>query len=280
MPKRVIFINGKFAEAGEKELQSLTPWNVGGRGVFETMAVYDGRVFAWPPHWIRMQRGLTLMGMTLPYSGRMIEKRMREVLRLNELKAARIRVMATIQDRRPCFNIVAQPSTRPAEAVYSQGYALQVSSFMRQPGRYTHIKSIDYQMLYQAHETAKHQGFDEALLMNQSKECVEAAYANLFIVKKETVMTPPVKSGCLNGITRNVIEIFCREEGIPLSIRAIPLAEAFKAEEMFITNSLLEVMPVTSLDGRKIGNGQPGATTLFLAGMYRHLVKAFKRKGA
>lgn len=277
MGRLTVFVDGKFRSCDEPALNALKPGAFTGRGAFETMAAYGGRVFAFEPHWERLCRGLRLMGISLPYSKGRIEQYIQAALVKNGLKNARVRLMVARRGAARHVHIVAAPTTKPSARKYAQGFSLGVSPHVRDRGRFTHIKSIDYQIFHQAHHEAESRGFDEALLLNSKGECVEAAYANVFLVRNGMVMTPPVRTGCLNGVTRNIVEVLCEKKRISFKAVNFRYREVFSAREMFITNSILEIMPVTSVDGRGIGSGRPGPVTRILAEAYAQLVERFKR---
>ena len=276
--KRYVCIDGKLIRMDEPELKELAPGAVNGRGVFETMAVYNGKVFAFDPHWERLTGGARLMRIRLPYKREYFRRRLHDVLQKNKLKNARIRLMVVSRSGMVHFNIVASPTSKPSPDVYKRGFALGVSSYKRNRTAYTHVKNIDYGLLHAAHYEARKGGYDEALLLNDRGYCVETAYANLFCVYKNVLITPPVSCGCLNGITRNFILVMARELGIPVAVKNVRLSKAVKAHEIFITNSVLEIMPVTRIDSNRIGDGTAGPVTKILAEAYDQLLEAFKRR--
>ena len=134
------------------------------------------------------------------------------------------------------------------------------------------IKSIDYKFFLKAYEAATHKGYDEAILRNQRGEGVEGSRANIFFVKKGKLFTPSLQCGCLKGITREMVLRLAKERGI--RHKAIAFGREFfvEAEEAFLTNSLLEIMPLTSVDGQKIGNGRVGPVTVKLMKVYKKFI--------
>ena len=134
------------------------------------------------------------------------------------------------------------------------------------------VKSLDYVPFLQAYRWAKARGYDETLLLNHRGEVVEGSRSNIFFLKDGKLCTPALASGCLKGITRGAVIKIAQQMGIKVKqVRTVP-QEFLNAREAFLTNSLIEVMPLTSIEGRSVGNGKAGPVTLRILKEYRSVV--------
>ena len=122
-----------------------------------------------------------------------------------------------------------------------------------------------------AMQEALRAGADEALMCNYRGQIAECAQSNVFLVRGGEALTPPLAAGLLEGVTRNVLFEIGSEIGIPVREQVLRLDEVEAADEIFITSTTREVLPVTTLDGRPVGSGAPGPVT-------RALADAFRRK--
>jgi len=134
------------------------------------------------------------------------------------------------------------------------------------------MKSLSYLNYVLARVEAREAGADEALLLNGRGEVAESASSNLFAVRAGTLATPPVESGCLPGTARAVVLETAPRLGLTVALSPLSLPELLDAEEAFLTNSLMEVMPLVRVGDRPIGSGRPGPVTARLAAAYRALV--------
>jgi branched-subunit amino acid aminotransferase/4-amino-4-deoxychorismate lyase len=134
------------------------------------------------------------------------------------------------------------------------------------------MKTTSYLENLLARQQAKADGADEALFLNEKGRLAEASTSNVFLVSENVLKTPSKESGILPGITRDIILGLAAHAGIPVLESDILLEEAAEANEVFLTNSVLEIMPVTNLDGKAICDGKPGPVTRQLMAAYRDLV--------
>jgi branched-chain amino acid aminotransferase len=121
-------------------------------------------------------------------------------------------------------------------------------------------------------------GFDEAIMLNVSGMVVEASAENIFIVRDSSLITPPITSGALDGITRNSILTLAGEHNIPYEVRDIPRDELYLADELFLTGTAAEVKPVGEVDNRMIGDGKIGIITKRLEALFEAAVHGNDRK--
>ena len=132
------------------------------------------------------------------------------------------------------------------------------------------LKSIDYKFFHKAFEQAKRRNADEAVILNRKCEVVEGSRSNIFLVKEGKVMTPPLPSGCLNGITRQKVLSLIKRSGLVCQSKNIRITDLKEADEIFLTNSLIGIKPVASFMGKK----KKRRTALRLMGQYHRLLKS------
>ncbi|MCA9399713.1 MAG: aminotransferase class IV family protein, partial [Candidatus Omnitrophica bacterium] len=121
-------------------------------------------------------------------------------------------------------------------------------------------------------QEAKSRGYDEAILLNRNGQLVEGSTTNLFFVKNGVLFTPSTRCGCLSGIVRQIILDCARTHNIPVQTGAYSIKDLQKADEAFITNSLIGVKPLVSVDGHGIGKASAGAVTAKLRRAYHHYI--------
>ncbi len=274
MPKTVIFLDGEFIPAGHNLIQRMSPGNLQGRGIFETMRSYRGKIFAFNKHLTRFFSGAKFLGVSSPLSKTDIEIFVYLTLRKNKLRNARIRLMLWKSTRgKTRIAIVAQAYGGFAAGDYKKGFRVAVSSLRQnRPRGSTGVKSLRYNLYKKAFHRAKTQGCQEAILLTPQGFVSECSRSNIFLVKNKKLFTPHLKFGCLNGITRQIILGLAKKTHVPCRQGSVALNELFASDEIFLTNSLIELMPVSLLQGRVIGS-KKNPVTLKLRRAYRGALK-------
>ncbi|MBI5416232.1 MAG: aminotransferase class IV family protein [Candidatus Omnitrophica bacterium] len=260
MPKKFLWLDGKLVAAKPTLLESLTPGVLKAKGVFETMRVANGKAALLAAHLKRMSRGLKVLDLTPPKSFSTIPENIPRLLKVNRLKNARARLMVWQKNGRVHAAIIAEPLSPPTARQYKEGFKAMLTNGHRRQTPVP-VKSLDYAIFRKSLRKPRAAGFDEALLLNSKGELVEGSRANIFLVKDNVLLTPPVKSGCLPGIMRQAV--LDRARGLKIRCRLRPLQprDLFEADEAFVTNALLGVMPLTRLGSKPIGTGKPGPVT-------------------
>jgi len=268
----MLFLDGQIVKANRMLLEMLTPGISERKGVFETMKVCGERILFLQEHFVRMQRGLHLYDIKQPYSLKKIEKYLYQIIQKNSLKNARIRLSIWRQGSKRCHMAIAAQSVPTISKIqYQKGIAAIVSSIPRLKTRFSHIKSLDYQIFRKALIEAKAKGYEEAILLNTQGEIVEGATSNIFFIHKCVLYTPAVRCGCLNGITRYFVLQCAKKLKIPFRVVCVNKKQLFDAEEVFLTNSLFGIMPLTRVDNQKIGSQRMGKITEKLLNGYQKL---------
>lgn len=261
MKTRSIFLDGQMVKARMELIDSLAPGIVRGKGVFETMRVYNGTVFALQKHFDRLFRGLRLLKIRSPYTKKQWERHLYQTININSLKEARIRLAVWREGGKLRIAIVCQDVKNDRPRKGRSGFKAMISSVRRKKTRYSNIKSMDYLCFREAFKEAEGQGFDEAILLNNRGEVVEGSRTNVFYVKKGILYTPAVKYGCLNGITRQIVLQCARQLKILSRVTVVSPQKLIRSDEAFVTNSLVGVVPLIVVGGRFIGRRKPGPVT-------------------
>jgi branched-subunit amino acid aminotransferase/4-amino-4-deoxychorismate lyase len=270
-----IYLNGRFIKVSPKDFDRLLPGSLEGEGAFETMRMYDGKIFAFNDHMRRLLRGLKHFGMALPQSLKSISRLIARLSAVNRLRNSRVRVVIWKSKNKRNISISCQPLMLPSRSIYDQGFRVMTAGVARSRTRHSHVKSINYKMFRSAFKEAQLRGFDEALLLNYQGEIVEGTRTNIFFVNRKRLYTPAIRCGALNGITRGKVIECARQLKIPVRTVRAKLSALLKADEAFLTGSTLELMSIKSVDGKTIGSKRPGPVTRALQAAYRQMVAEY-----
>ncbi len=283
MINETVYLNGKLMPASEAR---LSPFDYGfllGFGLFETMRCYDGRIFRLDRHLARLMKSAEALGIASKIGGFDLADACCQVLKANGLSDARIRLTISagegeiVPDLSTCHEItvfiVARKLAPLSAAVYERGYKVMLSAIRRNSlSPLSRHKSISWLENVLARSAARAAGADEALLLNERGFIAECSASNIFLVTDGVLRTPSLESGVLPGVTREVVLELVPTLGIATVEGQLELRELLIAEEAFLTSSIIEVMPLTQLDGRPVGDGKPGKITRRLMSAYRELV--------
>ncbi len=279
-----VFLNGEIVEETSARLSVNDRGLLLGDGLFETMRAYGGNVFRLGAHLARLRSSAEFLRLRFTHDDREIESSIAELIRLNECPNAYVRLTLTRgpaarglrldQDSAPTVLVHVRPINLYPQKLYRHGAKLIVSSIRQNSGSPLPAhKTLNYLPYLLARQEAADAHAHGAILLNECGRLAEESVSNVFLVRGDELLTPPVHCGLLPGITRAaVIELAEREE-IKLRRRPVMGGEIFESDEMFLTNSLMEIMPVRSIDRRRLGRSVPGPITERLQGEFRKLVE-------
>jgi len=279
---RKIWINGKFVDPDKAKVSVFDRGFMYGDGVFETMRSYAGRAFKLDRHLDRIFRAMDAIGIKRRYSKRCIEKAINSTLRANHLSGAYIKLIVTRGDGRFGISykddfranvvIVAKEFESYPSWMFDDGLDAKVIGVQNEMSVTSRTKTLNYLPYILARFSAKRLGFDEAILTN-TKGCItEGATSNIFIAKNNALITPSEESGILPGITRGLLIEIAKRLKISVKEKLVTRRELLGADEIFLTNSLAEVLPVTKVDSNRIGTGTVGPITKLLHILYQKQV--------
>ncbi|MEJ2739535.1 MAG: aminotransferase class IV [Dehalococcoidia bacterium] len=277
----VVYLNGYLVSRDQARISPLDYGFLYGFGLFETMRAYSGRIFKLKNHLDRLEYAANNIGLQIDVPE--LQEATQDTLHANQLQDARIRITVsagegeTVPDPATCSNptvmITAVHYSPYPEQVYDRGFRTCISSIRRNSGSpLAGLKSTNYLESLLARREARSSGFDEAILLNEKGLLAEASTSNIFIVSGGKLLTPGKQNGLLPGITRDIVLEMAVQLGIDMAEQDIELDELVHAEEVFLTNSLIEVMPVNGVDMKPVGNGKPGPVTRRIVEVYRSLV--------
>lgn len=279
-----VFYNKSLVQ-GKDQLLSLDDRGfLYGDGVFETLRAYDCKVFRLEKHLQRLMKSLRAIRLSLPYQLKELEDAIYKTLAANHLQDAYLRLTVTRgvggigvdlpETSTPTLLIVAKEFVPYPEYLYQEGMKTIISKIRQNlSSPLSEIKSLNFLNNILARAEAREMGYDDALLLNSEGYLCEGSVSNLFLVREEKLITPDKTCGILLGITREAIIELALKSGIKVEERKISPSELMEADECFLTNTLMEVMPVTEVNGKKIGKGLPGSLTLHLQELYKGLVR-------
>ena len=291
-----IWIDGSLVKWDEARIHILTHSLHYGTGVFEGIRCYktmNGRaVFRLPDHIQRLLDSCKIYFMDLRYSKTQLQDAVIDTISANGKEECYIRPIAYYGYGKMGVNPLPN-KVSVAIAVWKwdeylknqtdseNGARLMVSAWTRIDAMSMpmHAKATaNYASSALARVEALKAGFDEAVMLNRNGMVVEASAENIFIVKENSLITPPVQSGALNGITRDSILTLAKEYKIPYEIRDISRDELYLADELFLTGTAAEVRPVGEIDNRLIGDGKAGIITKRLKSSFETIVHGKDKK--
>jgi branched-chain amino acid aminotransferase len=278
-------INGRLIAQENASVSVFDRGFLYGDGVFETLRVYNGKSFRPEAHWNRLRRSAALIRLDLPFDESEYRERLERVVEVNGLKeaVARITVSRGIgrrsftlnYDQRPTSVFTARPFYSYPEEYYEKGVAAIFATTRRMNASALNpaAKSANYLNSVLAKAEADDAGAFDAIMLNDEGFLAEGSVTNLFLVRETQLLTPSLESGVLPGITRaTVLEL---APGIGLESRETELEsdDVFTSDEMFLTNTTVEILPVVRIGTGMVGDGMPGRVTRKLHEAYRELVK-------
>ena len=255
-----------------------------GDSVFEVMRTYGGVPFAETAHLARLRRSAARLLIEVPVDDPTLRRDIRDTLEAADNDESYVRVVITrgrgplnydpTTARDPLRVVIVTPLPTQPAALYEEGVAvvcLRASRATEDP-RAAGVKASNYLSNLLAVHEARQRGGYEAILLGSQGLVLEGASSNVFVVKHGEVSTPRLESGILAGITRAAVLKAAAEAGIRVIETALFPRDLYDAEEVFITSSLREVVPVVTVDGQQVGDGRPGPLTRRLHAAYQDVV--------
>lgn len=280
-----VYLNGKFVEASAARVSVFDHGLLYGDGVFEGIRSYNGLIFKLKEHVDRLFESAHTIMLKIPHTPAELIEIVKRSVRVNKLANAYIRLVVTRGqgdlglDPRKCKHptvfVIADKIELYPKTLYERGLELITVATQRNVPEALNpqIKSLNYLNNILAKIEAINAGFEEAIMLSPSGYVTECTGENIFLVKGRKLLTPPPYIGVLRGITRQtVMELGLR---LRLEVRENVLTrhDLFNADEVFLTGTAAEIVPVRRIDGRVIGQGRPGPITKELQRRFRQLTK-------
>ena len=261
MIHRFVYRNDRLSPIEEVRLSPGQAGLLNGWGLFTTIRIYEGIPFAFERHWKRLERDAERTHCPFPFKIEAVRAQLGEVLRANKVKEGCARIYAIYNqvgfwrsdENFPAVDLLIYSAELPP-------HPDSVRLGLREHGRHAASPLAGVKVtswldnvwsLYEAQKT----GFDEVVLLNERGEVAECTAANIFCVKDGKVATPPLTSGCLEGITRGVLLETGAGAGVPVTERVLSPQDLYAANEVFISSTNRSMLPVSEIAGRKIGSG-------------------------
>jgi branched-chain amino acid aminotransferase len=254
-----ILHNGEIREASAPLLMAGQVGLLSGWGVFSTLRVKDGALFAWERHWARMVRDARLLNVAMPADPHDVEQSLMRLVSVNERPDCTLRLIVVRNGGGMWAGPL--PAGRESDVIALTADSRDWGDSVRltvQPngrfagGEFTGAKVLSWSANLVWAERAQRQGFDEVILLNEHGRVAECTSANIFAVSGGEVFTPPVDDGCLPGITREVLLQELRVPGVRILERGLYLADLEAADEVCITSTTRDLLPVREISGKAL----------------------------
>ena len=280
-----IWISGQLYDKENAKISVYDHGLLYGDGVFEGMRSYSGKVFRLEEHLDRLWKSAKAIWLEMPMTREALGKAVNDTLAANGIKDGYIRLVVTRGagalglDPNKCSNpqviIITDHIALYPKEFYDNGLTIITASTVRNhPAALSpRIKSLNYLNNIMAKIEGLQAGCVEALMLNHKGEVAECTGDNIFLVRGGQLYTPPLDAGILEGITRDAIIEIAREAGYTVHEVAQTRHDVFIADEVFLTGSAAEVIPVVKLDSRVIGDGKPGPVTRDLTKRFHELTR-------
>ena len=279
-----VFLHDRFVRGNEAVVSVFDHGFLYGDGVYETIRSYGRRIFMRDQHLNRLYRSAEGIGLEIPIPRQNWPALLHEAMTRNDVGHERadayLRITISRGDgdigldpalcKRPTVVIMAKPLTPPSDHLYREGVSLTVARTKRNlpEALSPHIKATNFLNNILAKREAIAAGTFDSLLLNWRDELTECTVSNLFFVAGDRLCTPALDCGILDGITRNVVLLLAAEAGFDTQEGRYTLSDLSGASECFLTNTSMEIMPVTRIAGAPVGNGMPGPRTQQLQGLF------------
>jgi branched-chain amino acid aminotransferase len=250
----------------------LSPGQTGlicGWGLFSTVRISRGEAFAYERHWRRLEKDAGRINLPMPYTGAKVRVQLHEVIRANKVTEGCARIYLVYnkvgswhsEEQFPQVDLIIYTAPLPE---YKDPARLTLREHARHAASpLAGVKSISWLDNVWTVAEAQKEGFHEAVLLNERGEVSECTSANIFAVKKDKVFTPPLNSGCLEGVTRGILMEIAPEAGISFVEQTLRPEDLYSADEVFITSTNRSLLTISEIAGHKIATA-PGPVSLQL----------------
>jgi branched-chain amino acid aminotransferase len=268
-----IYMNGKLVPEREAKVSVFDHGLLYGDGVFEGIRCYSGRVFMLNEHVDRLYRSAKAIALDIQLSKAAMARAVVKTCMANRTMSGYVRLVVTrgvgtlglnpFTCKKPQVIIIAGNIQLYPKELYEKGMSIVTVATMRNHSEALNpnIKSLNYLNNVLAKIEAINAGVPEAVMLNPHGYVAEATGDNIFVVKGNSLLTPPSEAGVLQGITRDVVMMLAAEAGICVREKMMTRYDLYTADEVFLTGTAAEVIGVVGIDRRVIGNGTPGKVT-------------------
>ena len=287
--EEIVYLNGSLIPRSQALISVFDYGFLYGYGLFETMRAYHGTIFLLERHLKRLLDSAAVIGLGSKLNDIDLGKACTDTLVANGLQDARLRLTVSRGEvdsfpgsstsATPTVLVTAKSYSPLSEEIYNRGFRAGVSFLRRySQSSLSRLKSANYLLSVLAKMEAEAAGLDESLLLNEHGFITEGSISNVFFVSHTGLVTPPLESGILPGITREIVMELAHPLGINITEAKVRLEDLGQFDEAFLTNSVMELMPLVEVKDQAgkaitIGSGRPGKLTKKLMAAYKKMVE-------
>ena len=285
----LVWLNGRFLPARDARVSALDRGLLHGDGAYDTWRTYGGAPFGTAAHLRRLTAAARVLDLPAPGPARVWERRVRGLVARSGLTDAAVRLtvtrgtagdaLAPDHPSRPTLLLTARRLPAHLARRQREGVPVVLLPFPRDAGPpWGGLKLVGHASAVAGRVAASRRGAAEGLYVTPGGEVTEATSANLFLVERGALVTPPLAAGILPGVTRALVIALARRAGLRVREERVTVARLRRAREIFLTASTIEILPVARLDGRAVGGGRPGPVTRRLQSAYAAHVAGVLRR--
>ncbi|MFW6050214.1 MAG: aminotransferase class IV [Myxococcota bacterium] len=276
-----VVIDGQPMSEAEATVSVFDRGFLYGDSVFEVTRTYGGAPFEERAHLERLARSCARVGIPMPTTVDVLAGEIRRAVEMADNPESYVRVVITrgggpvtydpSSARDPVRIVMALPVNEPPPSTYEQGIAVATvgAALPAQASPAAGAKASNYLANLLAVQQARERGAQEAVLLSPDGAVLEGASSNVFVVRGGGIRTPGTAAGILEGITRRRVLAIARREAVPVREGVFFVQDLYRADEVFITSSIREVVPVVRVDGVAVGEGRPGPIARRMLEVYR-----------
>ena len=277
-----VFLNDKLVDIDKATISVTDSGFLYGAGLFETMRSHNGVVFALTDHLDRLFASADVLSINNPYDQEYIAEAINKVLRANKLTDARLRLtltngpMAESEEQRKSTLLITAAKFRPyPPEYYKKGVLVVLCPFKQNPidpasGR----KTTSYFSRMIALNLAHQKKAAEAIWFTVDNRLAEGCISNVFLFKNSELYTPPINTPVLPGVARKTVCLLAKQNSIKLTEKDLSIDDLLGADEIFLTNVIMQVMPITRVENHTVGDGRVGDVAKKLQTSFDQLVKS------
>ena len=281
----IVYVDGRYVPKEQAVVSVFDHGFLYGDGVFEGIRAYDGVVFRLDEHLLRLYQSAKTIGLEIPITQAEMEQVVLETVRRNNLQDSYIRLVVSrgygdlgLDPRKcpkPTIVCIASTITLYPEVMYQNGLEVVITSTRKnRPDVLSpRVKSLNYLSNIMARQELNRTGVPEGIMLTVDGYVAEATADNIFMVSKGIIYTPPKFIGILEGVTRNAVINLAKQAGLEVREEVFTAHDLYNADEVFLTGTAAELIPVTKIDGRIINDGKPGDITKQLTAAFRQATK-------
>lgn len=243
-------LNGKVYENEENSISPMSQAMMFGYGLFETLKVFNGKILFLEEHLDRLVAGCKILKLDLNKSKRLIEDDCYKLIDKENFKNGVLKILYAKNNNEDYLLLTTRKNSY-AEEDYNRGFKLTFSKYKRNAySKLVYVKSNNYMENILEKEIASENGFDEVIFLNTDDFIAEGAVSNIFWIKDQVIHTPSIDCGLLAGIIRDKVILCGQELGLEVKIGKFTIEDLMESDEAFITNSVMDIMPVCKIENK------------------------------